>query len=242
MQRIKLFGLSLTIALAVCAGGVANASAAPLHIYKVAAAKLEAGAKEEITAKLRETKTFTMKGEKEILFAKVKWEVKCTGLKLKAASEPMIVGGTPGSSEKEVFAFSGCTATLGGAKCEGLALATFEMNNELVTVLLPAGKAGELGNWFVPDEKRFGIVELRKCGIFGTETVEIEGSTAALVVPEAVEGVTQLWVWKEAEQITEIERQSKEKFKPALISGKSPVTLNGEVEVELVTKEEWGAF
>jgi hypothetical protein len=241
MRYIKLICLTLVAVgvLVIATEGVA--SALPQHIYKVEGAKLEANEKKEIRAKLKPGTEFTIKG-KGVLGAE--WIIKCPTFKLNTVRNPMIVGGTPGGSEKEFFEPEGCKATVGGSACSSVEGFTSETNDELVTILLPVGKAGKLANWFVPDneEKKLISFKLNKCGIFGTQMVEIAGTTAASVVPEGGAGLTLTWVWKANEEITEIERQNGEKFKPKLTSLNNLVTFNGEVEVELVTKENWGAF
>jgi hypothetical protein len=238
MQRIKLLGLCFSAVLLLCTVAVAGASALPEHIYQVEGKKLEANEKKEIAAKAKTE--FTIKGEVPI---GAKWVVKCKKVKLNPAEKPAIVGGIPGTSEKERFEFEECTATVGGVKCEKVTVEAAQANDELVTIIKPAGKAGKIANWFVPTiGKVFFKIKFTKCGILGNLAVEVEGTTAALVVPEKVLGVMQTWVWNEAEEITEIERQSKELVKVGLKSGGLPVTLNGEVEVELLAKEKWGAF
>jgi hypothetical protein len=122
---------------------------------------------------------------------------------------------------------------------------SFERNSELATILLPAGKKGMLANWFAPDNegKKFLIFTLNKCSIFGSQSIEIKGTTAAWISTENKEQVVQTLVWNEKEEIKEIELQSGLKFTPELTNKEGKVvTFNGEIEVELVTKENWGAF
>ena len=214
MRYIRLTCLTLVAVGIVAAVSAGAASAVPQYIYKVALKKLEAGEEKEIRAKLKAGSEFTIKGKGPL---NVAWIVKCTGFKLDPAEKPTIVGGIPGESKKEFFEFEGCTATVGGSKCSSLEGASAETNDELVSVVMPAAKAGKLANWFAPDNeaKKFIVLKLNKCGIFGSQKAEINGTTAALIVPEAVEGIALTWVWREgAEEITEIERHNGEKFNP----------------------------
>lgn len=240
MRRIESFYLCMTVVLATCAISVAAASAAPEHIFRVEGRKLEANEKMKIIAKAKTE--IKIKGELEFLGTKVDWIVKCKKFKLGPAINPMVTGGIPGTSENEGFEFEECATTIGGAKCENVVIEAFKTNDELVTILKPAAKVGKLADWFVPAEGVFARIKLIKCGIFGNPVVTVEGSTAALVNPEKVLAAAQTLVWSEAERIIEVERQTGEKVAVGLRGNGLPVTINGEIEVELVSKEKWGGF
>jgi hypothetical protein len=241
MTRIKLVGLCLVAVFAMGAFAATSAMAAPEHIYKVEGTKLEAGKTQEITSKAKTE--FTLKGEEEILGVKVKSVTKCKKLKLNAGDKPVIVGGTPGKSEKEDIEFEECSATVGGSKCSSVTVESALANNELVTIVLPAGKAGKEGTLFTPASgKVFTKIKFTKCGLFGNQSAEVEGSSTALVSPEKVEAVTGTLVYSETEEITEIEKQGGTKEKTGLKFGGFAATINGEAEVELVSKQKWGAF
>ncbi len=231
MRRTGLVGLCLVAAFAIGAAGATQALAAE-YIYRVEGKKLGAGEKKEITAKARTE--FIIKavvGEAE---------VRCKKVKLNAAEKPMIVGGAPGKSEKESFEFEECSATLDGSKCSSVMVETAVLDNEVVTVRKPAGEKGDLGVLFTPvSGKIFMTVKLIKCGIFGSQEAKAEGTSTALVsLPQKTEAAAVILVWSETEPITEIEKQNGSAEK----TGLSGLTLNGEVEFELVSKERWGVF
>jgi hypothetical protein len=240
MTRIKLVGLCLVAVFAFGAVAVAEAAAAE-YIYKVNGKKLEASEKKEITSKAKTE--FTLTGEESVLGTKVKAITKCKKLKLNAAEKPVIVGGTPGKSEKEKIEFEECTATLGGSKCSSVTIESASTNNEIVTIVLPASKAGKLGVLFTPASgKVFTTVKLKSCGIFGSHEAKVEGSSAALVGSEKTEAVAGTLVYSETEEITEIEKSNNTKEKVGLKFAGNPSKINGEAEVELVSKEKWGVF
>jgi hypothetical protein len=240
MKHIRIIGLVLVALFMMSVIAASAAFAEPEHIYKVNGAKLEAGKTQEITSKVKPGTEFVLKGTGPL---GIKSETKCKKLKLAVAEKPVIVGGTPGKSEKEKIEFEECTATVGGAKCEKVTIESASTNNELVTIDLPAGKAGKLATLFTPVAgKVFTTIKLTKCGIFGSQEAKVEGTSAALVSPEKVEAESGTLVWKEAEEITEVQNQNKEKKKIGLIFNGKAATINGEAEVTLVSKEKWGAF
>ncbi len=231
MRRTGLVGLCLVAAFAIGSAGATQALAAE-YIYRVEGKKLGAGATRELTAKARTEFIVKDVGSKA--------EVKCKKVKLNAAEKPVIVGGTPGTSEKESFEFEECSATLEGAKCSSATVETAVLNNELVTVVKPAGEKGDLGFLFTPASgKIFMTIKLKSCGIFGSQEVKAEGTSTALVsLPQKTETAAVILVWSESEPITEIMKQNGVTEKTGLAS----LTLNGEVELELVSKEKWGVF
>lgn len=236
MKRIRIIGLVLVALFAMSA--VAEASAAE-YIYQVAGAKLEPGKKKGIVSRAKTE--FVLKGEQEILFIKVKSETKCKKLKLNAAEEPVIVGGKPGKSEKEKIEFEECKATLGGAACKSVVIENASTNNEIVTEVAP--KAGPLAILFTPAVgKVFTTVKFKSCGALGSQEAKVEGSSAALVNPEKKEGVVGLLVYNEKEEITKIKKSSGAEEGAGLKFAGNTATINGEAEVELTTKEEWGVF
>lgn len=246
MSRIRIIGLALAAVFAMSA--TASASAAE-YIYKVAGAKLEAGVKTEITSKAKTT--FVLKGE----VLGIKSETKCKTEKLNAAEKPVIVGGAPGTSEKELVEFGECSATLGGAACKSVKVNNTTTSNEIVTVVLPAAKAGKLATLFTPPTKVFTTIELKECGAFGTQKAEVTGTTAALDSPEKVEQATGTLIFKAgAEEITEVgclketttctgaEKKAPFRQKVGLKFGGNAATLEGESEVSLVSGQSWGVY
>ncbi|MFI5004766.1 MAG: hypothetical protein ACHQE6_07115 [Solirubrobacterales bacterium] len=222
---------------AMGAVAAAEASAAE-YIYKVAGAKLEAGQTKEIKSSMKST-TFVLKGKGVLNIESV---TKCTALTLNAAEKPVIIGGKPGTSAKEKIEFTGCTATLGGAKCEKVEVENVVTNNEIVTVVLPATLKGRLATLFTPGVGEvFSKVKFVKCGIFGSQKAEVKGKSAGLDEPKEPEEVKNWLVYATgASEITEVEKSNKEKVKVELTNESKKATIEGEAWVELSTKEVWG--
>jgi hypothetical protein len=238
MTRIKLVGLGLIAAFALSAIATTSAMAAPKHIYMVESKALAAGETKEITAKDSEEFTLTGKGALE-----VEAVTKCKKLKLKASEHPEIIGGTPGKSAKEVIEFEECSATVGGVKCTSVEVENASTTNELVTVLKPESLKGKLATLFDPTSGTvFSKIKLNKCGILGNQTATVEGTTAALIEPEATEALEGMLVWNSKSEITEVETQSGAKHPVGLTSDKKKATLNGIALVALVSGQKWGAF
>lgn len=240
MTRIKLVGLCLVAVFAFGAVAVAQASAAE-YIYKVEGKKLEAGETKEIVSRAKTE--FTLTGEETILGSKVKAVTKCKKLKLNAAEKPVIEGGTPGKSSKEKIEFEECTATIAGSKCEKVVIESASTNNEIVTVVLPSSKAGKLAILFTPASGEvFTTTKLTKCGIFGSHEAKVTGSVAALVSPEATEQVAGTLIYNEKEEITKVKKSNGKEQEVGLKFAGNPAKINGEAEVELVSKQKWGVF
>jgi hypothetical protein len=228
---IKLLGLCLVALFAVCSIAAAEASAAE-DIYKVGGEKIEAGETIEIEASAKTE--FTLTAEETILETKIKAIIKCKKLKLNAGEHPEIIGGVPGTSAKEKIEFEECSATLGGVKCEKVTVESALANNELVKIISPSSKAGDLATLFTPASgKVFMTAKLTKCGIFGSHEAKVEGTTVARTVPEGVFEPEGTWIWNEKEEITEIEKSNGTKEKVGLKSSSNPTLINGEANVRL---------
>jgi hypothetical protein len=236
MTRIKLAGLCLVAAFAFGAVAVAQASAAE-YAYHVKGKKLEAKEVRAIEASMK-SKEFVLRG-KGVLNAEA--VTKCTSL----TSGGEIIGGIPGTSAKELIEFKGCTATIAGFKCESVKVSNVETNNEIVTVKAPAKLKPRLAVLFKPATGEvFSKVEFKKCGIAGSPKAEIKGKIAALVEKEKAEAVTGVLQYQTGEsEITEVENSKGEAIKLGLTNeeGKK-ATLEGEANVSLVNKEEYGVF
>ncbi|MGA2163966.1 MAG: hypothetical protein ABSH36_05805 [Solirubrobacteraceae bacterium] len=235
---MRIIGLALVALFAMSAIAAATATAAPKHIYMVEGKELKAGETKEITAK--DSEEFTLKGKGALEIEAV---TKCKKLKLKASEHPEIIGGTPGTSAKEVIEFEECSGTVGGSKCSSVEIENAATNNELVTVVKPESLKGKLATLFTPTKPPvFSKEKLNKCGIFGSQSATVEGTSAALVEPEATEALEGMLVWSEKSEITEIEKQNGTKATVGLTSGKKKATLNGIALVALVSGQKWGAF
>jgi hypothetical protein len=238
MKRIRAIGLALVAVFAMGAVAAAEASAAE-YIYKVAGPKLEAGKTKEIKSSAK--KAFVLRGKGVLEIEAV---TTCKALKLNAAEKPVIVGGKPGTSEKEKVEFGECTATVGGAKCEKVEVTNVSTKNEIVTVAAPASLKGRLATLFSPTTgTEFSKVKLIKCGIFGNQTATVEGTSAALDEVEKTEAKAGTLVYAVgSSEIIEVEKFGGAKAKVELKSGPTKSTIEGEATVELVGGESWGVF
>ena len=162
---------------------------------------------------------------------------------MNAAEKPVIIGGKPGTSAKEKIEFTGCTATLGGAKCEKVEVENVVTNNEIVTVVLPETLKGHLATLFTPSGEVFSKVKFVKCGLFGSQKAEVKGKSAGLDEPKEPEEVKNWLVYAVgAAEITEVEKSNKEKVKVELTNESKKATIEGEAWVELVSGEKWGVL
>jgi len=220
--------------LGACLTAAATSAVAAEDAYRVAGKRLEAGSTKAIRASGSTEFTILTKGAlgSEIV-------VTCKKLRFDQALAPLIVGGLPGRSENEKFEFQECSATVAGAKCSAAAVETPKVDNELVVVAAPSSQAGKLAFLFAPASGTlFMTLELTGCGLLGSQEVPLEGTSAALVGTPKTEAVKLTLVWKAAEQITEVEARNGVKQKVGL----PHTTIEGEVEVELLSKEKWGVF
>ena len=215
---------------------VASGASAAEYIYKVNGAKLEAGVTKAITAKAKTA--FVLRGE----IIGLKSVTTCKKLKL-AATEPapVIIGGKAGTSEEKIV-FEECSGTLSGSACNSVVVENTPAINEIVTVVLPAAKVGKLATLFTPKTGTvFTTIKLKECGIFGTTEGKVEGNSASL--NSEGEAVVQTGTWVEgAEEITKVKLNSGAEVEVGLKFGGNKSTLQGISEVELTTKEKWGAF
>ena len=102
---------------------------------------------------------------------------------------------------------------------------------------------GKIVDWFKPKTGKVMMTsKLTNCGIFGSQEVTIEGTTAALVSPEKSEQLANTLSWSAAEEITEIEKSNGAREKVGLKADSKLTTFNGDMQVELVSKEKWGVF
>jgi hypothetical protein len=207
MRDIKLLNLCLIVVLAICAIAATQASAAE-YTYKVEGKTLEKGEAKEITAKAKTEFTFKSKGALEIEAI-----IKCGGLKLEPAEKSKIIGGTPGESGIKIE-YERCTATVGGTRCEKVTFTYVPLEDQIVTAA--SNLIGRIVDLLKPKTGKVIMTSnLTKCGIFGNQEVIIEGTTAALVIPEKSEQVANTLAWSAAEEITEIEKSNGTREKSA---------------------------
>lgn len=236
-KYVKIFGLTLVIMFAIGALALTTAIAAE-HVYKVEGKELKAGEEKEIAAKASEEFTLRIKGVFEI-----EGVAKCKKLKLKSSLKPVIVGGIPGTSKNEVIELEECSGTVGGTKCASVEIVKEPTHDELVTIRAPSELAGKLATLFTPASgKVLAKIKFNNCGVLGNQVATVEGTTAALVEPEAIEALEENLVWNEKMEITEIEKQNGAKEKVGLTSSGKKATLNGKAAVSLVSVQKWGAF
>ncbi|HWX87793.1 MAG TPA: hypothetical protein VNX67_06445 [Solirubrobacteraceae bacterium] len=232
-KRVTIIGLAFAASWASCFAVVASAAGAE-YIYKVNKASLETGKTKEVRAKAKTSQV--MGGE----FLGTKFRVICNKLKLVAAEKPVIKGGVPGRSEKERFAFEECETTICDKK---VTVEAGSLENEIVTVVQPATKAGKLAVEYkgTGGSNLFAKIQLTCIGIL--VTAEIQGTTVWLDSPEKMEQRIGTLIGKTgAEEITEVEKSAGTKEKVGLKCEGKPVTFEGESEIELVSEENWGIF
>lgn len=238
MRHIKIFGLVLVALSAVGAmvASSASAVATKLH-YSVGGHFLAAGETRLILAKVAAGSEFVLTGET----LGVKAITKCKKLKLDPKHDPRIVGGLPGTSEKNLIEFEECSGTVGGTACTSVQVHNVLTRSELVMVVKPAAKAGLTGALFSPESgTKFTTILLNSCGIFGSIQAEVTGTTVALASPENTNQLFGKLIWNKAEDITEVEGHNGTKRKDGLKFAGNPATLNGTAEVWLETDELWG--
>src|SRR6202035_1140809 len=152
---------------------------------------------------------------------------------------PLIKGGIPGTSEEKVV-FENCSGTLGGSACKLVTVENTPVNNEIVTVVLPAAKAGKLATLFTPKTGTvFTTIKLKECGIFGSTEGKVEGNSAALGSVGKAKAQTLTWV-EGAEEITKVKKfGAGGEATVGLKFGGKVSSLEGVAAVELVSGEEW---
>jgi hypothetical protein len=132
--------------------------------------------------------------------------IKCRELKLEPAEKSRIIGGTPGESGVKIE-YESCTATLGGTRCTSVTFTYVPLADQIVTAV--SNLIGKIVDWFKPKTGKVMMTsKLTNCGIFGSQEVTIEGTTAALVSPEKSEQLANTLSWSAAEEITEIEKSN----------------------------------
>ncbi len=238
MRHIKIFGLALVALSAAGAMMASSASAVATQLhYLVGGHGLAPGETRLILAKIAAGTEFVLTGE---TFG-VEAVTKCKKLKLNPNDDPVIVGGLPGTSLRNLIEFEECTANVGGAACKEVKVHNVLTKSELVMVLKPAAKAGLTGALFTPENgTTFTTILLKECGIFGSTNAEVTGTTVALASPENTDQLFGKLTWNKAEDITEVEGRDGTKRKDGLKFAGNPATLNGTAEVWLETDELWG--
>jgi hypothetical protein len=216
-MRYFKFTVYFATALAICMVIAVSASAAE-DVYKQEGANLIEGETREITSSAKTE--FMIKG-KGVL--NVELVTTCKKLKLNASEHPIILGGAPGTSEKEKIEFEECTATVGGSKCSGVEIESAALKNELVTVVSPSKEKGELATLFTPASGEvLSKIKFKSCGLLGSPKAEITGSTAAVTGPEGVFEPEGTWTWSSGEgEITEVEKSNGERKKVELDNEKT---------------------
>ncbi len=227
-KRMLVLGL---IAIPCAFGLIATGSALGAeYIYKVNKTMLGTGQDQVEALKAKTSQTMSSK------VLGIKFEAVCKSVKLDAAEEPVIKGGVPGTSARNKFEFSGCEANIGGAKCEKVAVEGGHLAGEIVTVVLPASRAGELATKFSPS----GTFATVKCG---EAKIEFTGPIAMLDSPEKAEQLVGALIAKTGtEEITEVQKSNGNKESVGLKCSGARATFAGESELTLVSSDSWGVF
>jgi hypothetical protein len=232
-KRVFILGL---VAIPFAFGSIAAGSALGAeYIYKVNKTPLGAGQDEEVAlkAKTNQTMSSTVLG--------IKFEVVCKNAKLAAAEEPIIKGGIPGTSARDKFEFSECQANVGSDKCKEVTIEGSHLAGEIVTILQPTSKAGELATKFGSSGTGNSFAKV-KINCYSLE-VTFTGTIALLDTPEKTEQPIGSLVAKTgAEEITEVRKSNGSTEKVGLNCNGARATFEGESELSLVSKDNWGVF
>lgn len=225
MRYVLILGLIMIpcASASVAAGSAYGAE----YVYKANKTQLMVGQDEVETLKAKTNQTLA------VSILGIKFEVICKNVKLDAAEEPIIKGGVPGTSARNRFEFSECSAD--GEKCtvEGGQLA-----GEIVTVVLPASRAGELAIKLSPSGA--GNFATIKCGSI---KCEITGTTVMLASPEKTEQLVGILIARTgSEEITEVQKSNGSKEIVGLKCNGARAGFAGESELALVSKVIWGVF
>jgi hypothetical protein len=227
-------GLAVCVAVFALGAVTASAASATEYVYKVKGATLGTGVTREVTSKA--TKTFVFEGQA----GGHKALAECGKEKLNAAAHPVIVGGTPGRGEKQTIEFEECVGIVEGSLCGNVAMPQLPTTTELVTIVAPAAKAGQIATLITIAEPK--IVKWQECGGFPEYGSFIGGTTAARVNPEKTEQAATSLIWKAgAEQITKIKKSNGSEQKVEL-TGEAARSIEGQAELRLVSGESWGVF
>jgi hypothetical protein len=233
-KRVFVIGL---VAIPFAFGSIAAGSALGAeYIYKVNKTVLGAGQEEEevIKSKTNQTISSTILG--------IKLEVVCKNAKLDAAEEPAIKGGIPGTSVRDRFEYSECESTIGSEKCKEVTVEGGSLTGEIVTVVLPEVKAGELATKFSPSGSGNSFAKI-KVGCGAKITVTCSGKIALLDTPEKTEQSVGALVAKAGtEEITEVRKSGGGTEKVGLNCDEVRASFVGESELVLVSKHSWGVF
>lgn len=223
---------------ALCAlGSIAAGSALGAeYVYRVSKAVLGVGQTQKVTlkAKTNQTLSSTILG--------IKFEVVCKKVKLNAAEEPVIKGGAPGTLAKDKFEFAECEATLGAERCKEATVEGSNLVGEIVTVVRPEAKAGELATKLssAGTEGSFVTVKVAGCGSF---SAKFTGSAAVLDIPEKAEQpVGTLAAKSGGEEITAVQKSNGTQEAVGLKCLGVKATFAGESELALVSNASWGVF
>jgi hypothetical protein len=240
--------MALLVAVSILAVLDVSTSSGAEFVYKYkeggVVKELEAGTHFSLKAKVKKEYKITSK------VVGLNAVVKCTEFSLSAANPISVIsGGKPGTSEEQMI-FSGCTASLGGEPCKsvrsfgepGGEIVTHKLKDEIVTIVLPAAKVGELATVF-RSEGELAEIKYNECGIFNSQAENLWGKFAAKNNPGGALGLVNVLAFEEpAEEITKIKRSTNDEENLGLSMSCRPATLNGESTLELVNGKEWGVF
>lgn len=232
-KRVLTIGVTL-----VALGSFAAASAwGAEYVYRVNKVPLGVGEARVVTLKSKTNQVISSS------VAGLKAEVVCNKLKLDEAEEPVIQGGKPGTSARDKLEFSECEGKVEGHRCEGVTVESNHLKSEIVTVVLPATKAGQLATKFGPSnpETTFMTIKFKNCVLGLSFTVKCEGTIVMLNLPKGTEQQVGTLV-AGTEQVTEIQKSTGVKEKVGLECEKRSASFVGESELELFSKVIWGVF
>lgn len=159
-----------------------------------------------------------------------------------------IKGGNPGTDEATVT-FTECKV-LGAATCT-VAVEATKVNTEIVEIVkelnedtgVETAVDAKVGELFTPrpPATKFTTITIGVCALKGK--FDVTGNVVAHVSPEEQEVKTPKLIFRDSNPVTEVEKApNDEKLAVGLKFANNPAELLGESEVELESKEAFGAF
>jgi hypothetical protein len=243
-QKLRTTALLSVLTVLVAGATASAASAAIQYEWKVGGSPLASGATKEFTVKDKGSGLFTLHMELS------GFGIIITSSKLKVQSAAEIAGGKPGAGSEtlelegvKVTNFAGCAVKeIEGGKAEGK-LTTRPLRTEIVQGAVGGVGNGKVDLLFTPKTEKNALIEFEftgSCAIKGL-IGKVNGSVLAEVSPQKTEAKIGDLIF---EAKTKEYQVSDGVFHKAGLYyvAEEPETLTGEAEMELVSKEAFGAF
>jgi hypothetical protein len=209
--------------------------------WKVNGVRLGAGETREFTAKIK-AGNFILKTS----IAGLEMELSSNLLKVQKGA--FIIGGQPGTDEEKVEFEK--VNVIKPAKCQvkgGGTVTTNMLKSEIVESAVAGVGTGKVDILFTPKEagKPFVTFELENKGVenclVGKTPISVDGNVLAEIKEQGTEVVAKEQIFEAPNKEYIISAGGAAK-KAGLVVAGNAATLTGEAEIELVTKEKFGAF